>query len=221
MIKCNLIDTDMGTFMCPNRCDEFCKPAPKCKPDPFWVKQIKNGRPGHWPNSSEIAVGWSEADKKALLTALGQLPDDLKVRNLEGIFRLGKSIEIGNPGTEIDGAISLYDRAFGGPYSLGRVIAHELAHLSYDSLSLNQKNDYMEKAGWIRPKADQPLKPSEDRKFVDRDASSSPEEDFAHNLDTYLFDPERLKVSVPEVYEWISKNFSKNFALKKDCKHDK
>lgn len=220
-IKCNLIDMDMNTFMCPNRCDEFCKPAPKCKPDPFWLKQIRSGRPEGWPNDSEMSAPWTTGDREILASALGQLPGDFKTKNLKGIFRMKKSIEIINPGTTTDGAIALYDRAFGGPFSLGRVVAHELAHLYYSAMKQDQQRGYLNLAGWEFQGRGRPMKPNEDRQFVNKDAMSSPEEDFAHNVDTYLFEPNRLKSLSPKIFKWVENHFSKKFSLKTECKDGK
>jgi hypothetical protein len=216
-IKCNLVETDMNTFICPKRCPEFCIPAPKCKPDPYWVGKIKVGLPKDWPNSSELSGSWSKEEREAVLTALGQLPEELKNKNLKGIFRLNKSIQIINPGTQIDYSIAIYDRAFNGPFSLGRVLAHELAHVWFDAASPAIKNSYRKASGWTLDRPNRTLVLSKDRRVVDQGAKDSPEEDFAHNLDSYLFEPERLKAVVPDVAVWFRSHFSIKFILKTEC----
>jgi len=221
-LKCATLVAEMGTFTCPNRCDEFCKPKAKCKHDMFWLKKIKSERPNKWPISSEKTVPWSEEYKEKLLAALEQLPDEFKLETLVGFYRMQKSAQIINPGTEIDSAIVLYDRAFNGPFSLARVVAHELAHQWYESSSAKIKIDYREQLGWIKSDTSEAgFKPDSDRKFVDSDADSSPDEDFAHNMEAYLFDAERLRHMIPKAFEWIQNHLSKNFKLKESCKDEK
>jgi len=218
-VDCAAVETDMATFMCTNRCDEFCRPAPKCKHDPFWMQKIKDGRAVGWPVPLEKSVAWSKDEREALLTVLDQLPDDLKVKGLRGIYRLQKSVDIINPGSQNEGAISLYDRAFGGPFSLGRVIAHELAHQWYAEAPKAIRQGYESELGWrLSSKGNESPKHIPDRKFVSPDADDSPQEDFAHNVDTYLFQPDKLRSISPKAFDWIRKHFSKEFKLREGCK---
>ena len=129
-----------------------------------------------------------------------------------------KSIQIVSPGTEIDGSVSLYDYAFNGPFSLNRVLAHELAHSWYNSSSKNVRAKYQKAAGWFREPITKKIVTPVDRAFVNQDAKESPDEDFAHNIDTYLFEPDALRKAAPKVSAWIEANFSKDFSLKTGCK---
>ena len=42
--------------------------------------------------------------------------------------------------------------------------------------------------------------------FVSDDGRDSPDEDFANNVEFFLFRPEKLKKTSPGVYDWLKKN---------------
>jgi hypothetical protein len=49
--------------------------------------------------------------------------------------------------------------------------------------------------------------------YVAEDGRISPDEDFANNVEYFLYDPETLKTTTPHAYTWISKHFGANFKL--------
>jgi hypothetical protein len=218
--KCLTLLSDMSTFMCNQRCHEFCLALPKCSPDKFGLKKIKDGRPNGWPSPLEKTVSWARADKEALLLALAQIPNELKNDKIQGIFRMQKSDNAGNPGSYSEGNIVLYDRAFNSNYSLARVIAHEPAHGIYENSSDKWKNGYRDALGWKLNRYTQAYQPPKNRKFVKPEGQDSPNEDFAINVDFYLFDPSQLKATTPRAFEWIEKHFSKKFKLQQECENE-
>lgn len=155
------------------------------------------------------------------MLALAQIPDELKDDKIKGIFRIQKSDDIGNPGSYSEGNIVLYDRAFDSNYSLARVIAHELAHGIYENASDKWKNGYRDALGWKLNRYTQSYQPPKNREFVKSEGRDSPNEDFAINIDFYLFDPKQLRTTAPKAFEWIEKNFSKKFKLKQECENEK
>jgi hypothetical protein len=48
------------------------------------------------------------------------------------------------------------------------------------------------------------------------DAKIGPEEDFAVNVDSYLFQREKLKKTVPNAYAWIKNHFGDKFVVSGD-----
>jgi len=54
--------------------------------------------------------------------------------------------------------------------------------------------------------------------FIRLDGKLGPEEDFAVNVDTYLFNPDLLKKKVPHAYTWIKQYFSDKFVIRKGGK---
>ncbi|MFN3455333.1 MAG: hypothetical protein ACK41T_10275 [Pseudobdellovibrio sp.] len=124
----------MATFSCNLRCEKYC--SSKCKIDPYWESKIKDGRPKLWDLSSEKTKEWSTSEREALEKILTRLPDDFKKISLDGIYRMGKSVQIVNPGTTYEASITLYDYAFQDPpFTLERVIVHELAHVIFNKLT--------------------------------------------------------------------------------------
>ncbi|MFN7904009.1 MAG: hypothetical protein ACK5P5_02395 [Pseudobdellovibrionaceae bacterium] len=49
----------------------------------------------------------------------------------------------------------------------------------------------------------------------------SPEEDFANNIEYFIFDRSTLKLKSPAIESWINKNLGKDIELQKGCKHEK
>lgn len=218
-MKCGILQVDMGTFECPGKCSDFCKPQEKCAIDKFWKEKVIEAKPKAWRSESEISKSWTEDEKNKVLENLSHLPDILKTKNFRGFYRMKTSAGLVNPGANFDDQIALFDRAFDGPYSLSRVIAHELAHEYYSNLSQAEKSSYLNAMGWIKAAGGEKYLPRSDG-FMRVDAKDSPEEDFAVNIETYLFEPEQLKQVVPRAYQWVGNKFINQLKFK-DCKSEK
>ena len=54
--------------------------------------------------------------------------------------------------------------------------------------------------------------------YIEDDGGSSHEEDYANNLEHFLYNPDKLKKVTPEAYAWIRKHFGESFKLKKGKK---
>ena len=50
--------------------------------------------------------------------------------------------------------------------------------------------------------------------YVAEDGKNSPTEDFANNVEFYLFDPAKLKKETPKVDKWIRERFGDKFKIK-------
>jgi len=130
---------------------------------------------------------------------------------------MDKSVQIVNPGTTQDNSIVLYDYAFRDPpFSLERVVVHELAHILYLNMNDDDENDYHKDMGWKKKNGSVRKGP-----FINSKAKDNPQEDFANNIESFLFESDTLKSSVPLAHKWISKKFSKNFKLEEKCQNEK
>lgn len=49
--------------------------------------------------------------------------------------------------------------------------------------------------------------------YVEKDGELSPDEDFANNIEFYLFEPETLRKKSNAIYLWILKTFGSDFKL--------
>jgi len=99
-----------------------------------------------------------------------------------------------------------------------QLTAHELAHVLFLNLSAKEEKTYRKSLGWDKNPDGTSKRAG---KFVDQDGQDSVEEDFANNIESFLFEPERLKSVTPAAHEWILKHLSKDFGLKKDCADEK
>lgn len=203
-----------GTIVRPTTVKSHCKSLTKVVE--YLEQRFKKGVPSAWPHKKELGESWTEEEKERLRDALEETPVSLLSGAVEGIYRLKKSKDYPNPASSADGIIVLYDTAFQSSRNLGEIVTHELSHQNYLDLSEKDRQDYRRATGWHLE-----LKPDrnfywEGRKvgYIEDDGSFSPEEDYANNLEHFLFGPDRLNKVTPEAYLWIKKRFGENFKLK-------
>lgn len=181
--------------------------------------RFKDTAPKIWPNKTEKSKAWQEHEKELVEDALQEVPDLLLSNSLIAIHRMEKSEEYPNPASSVPGVLSLYNSSFGHPKGLSRIIAHELAHQLFEDLSPKQKDRYRESAGW-RIKLDNIdnrtlLWTRRKSGYVEPDGVISSSEDFANNVEYFLYAPEKLKNITPGAYDWIKTNFGDKLKLKK------
>ncbi len=131
-----------------------------------------------------------------------------------------RSSAVGNPGSiaESGQEIVVYNIAFDGPgLSLDKIVAHELPHAIFLNFSKSEIKDYERSLGWNVAFKGQARSGS----FIRSGARDNVDEDFANNIEYFLFAPEELKSKVPKAYSWILNKFSKNFKLKEACVYEK
>lgn len=216
--KCTTLQMDMSTFSCSQECEKFCNT--ECAHDIYWKSKIKDGRPEKWEPPTEKPTSWTNQEKEKLQAVLGQLPDVFKKFAFKGFYRMQRSGAIGNPGSiaESGQEIVVYNIAFDGPgLSLDKIIAHELAHAIFLNFSKREIKDYERSLGWNVVSKGQ----ARSGPFISTGARENVDEDFANNVEYFLFAPEDLKSKVPKAYSWILNKFSKNFKLKEACEYEK
>lgn len=204
-----------GTFVNASNVTSHCQNNPDSYD--FWQTKIKSGRPEGWPHTEEVAKNWTEEERERVFEALSDLPDQLKLRALNSIFRMAKShTKAGNPSSSAEGMIILYDEAFSKDYKLGQILAHELSHQVYRDLSKDEKQDYRMVTNWFGYEGENGQVKRAQRKdeYVAEDGRESPEEDFSNNVEYYLFDPKKLQKVTPHAYRWIRDHFGDKFKLR-------
>ena len=154
--------------------------------------------------------------KERVIEAFDNIPKELLSKKLSGIYRMKKSNFYPNPATSADVILALYDTAFDFSKSLERIIVHELAHQNFIDLSEKERQDYRlatrylpkiesdQKIYWVPRKVG----------YVAEDGKNSTTEDYANNIEYYLFDSDKLKTETPKAYDWIRKHFGSDFGLK-------
>jgi hypothetical protein len=82
-------------------------------------------------------------------------------------------------------------------------------------LSKSEIKDYSRATGWV-PTLHGRTVVWTGRKtgYVEKDGEYSPTEDFANNIEYYLFEPETLRAKTPTAYEWIKKTYGDKLKLK-------
>ncbi|MGE3760584.1 MAG: hypothetical protein AB7H97_22660 [Pseudobdellovibrionaceae bacterium] len=186
----------------------------------YLQSRFAEGVPIGWPHKTEKVRNWTEAEKQRLIEIIEELPDSLLSRAFKNIYRLQKSKDFPNPATSADGVIVVYDSSFDPARDLGRILAHELSHQSFLELSEEDQQDYRRATGWtVQFERDQKLYwiPRKDG-YVEDDGRISYGEDYANNLEYFLYDPDKLKKVTPSAYKWFEKRFGKGFKLKREKK---
>ncbi len=184
----------------------------------IWKDRLKAGTPSKWELKNEISKPWTEDEKERVLEALSALPVILVTETVSGIYRLKTSSQLlENPAANFQNQIALYDRAFNNKQNVARVLGHEFAHLYFRQMSKPDQVDYAIASEWEATLwaglSDKEL--TLNRKgLVEADSVNHPEEDFANNIEYFLFYSKTLKEKSPRVYDWISKKFGDKLTLR-------
>ena len=184
----------------------------------FWNPKLKNTPPANWPIKDEVQKNWTAEEIERILEAVGFLPSEMSRDDIRQLTRMAKSILFPNPASaDHNGNIVFYDNSFDDQHNLAQILAHEIAHRIYDSLSDDDRQSYRFAGGWVdlnvgKGSPDYVLTRTG---MVDPDSANSIEEDFSNNVEFFLFNPLKLKDVSPGPYNWISKHFGGNFKLGK------
>jgi hypothetical protein len=217
VFKCSTSITDLGTSHCTGQCEEMC--ANFCKEFQLnWEKNFSENRPEGWPHSAEKSRPWLSGERKKIQQAISRLPPLLRNIKTAKIYRMNRSKDYPNEASHSKGIVVVYDIAFKSPRALERILAHELAHEVYEYLSNADIEDYKMKTNWFEHliKGKKHVL-NRGIGFVTEDGKTSPEEDFANNLEYYLFEPTRLKSVTPHAYQWNKEHFGDKFELGDKC----
>ena len=182
-----------------------------------WKDELRTGYPPSWPHKNEKPKAWTEEERDRTLDALGELPETLWGEDHIKIYRMESSTtSTGNPSTSAKGVIVLYNSAFDQSHTLSEVLAHELAHENYRHLSPEDIKSYTEENGWNNPKdvGGPNLWIPTRTNYVEPDGHDSPWEDYANNIQYFLFHPAKLRFVTPSAYDWIKHHFDDNFKIR-------
>ena len=134
---------------------------------------------------------------------------------MDGVYRFSKSKYFPNPASRIGSNIGLYDTAFDEKRNLARILAHELAHYSYDKLSFEDGKRYREVTGWqTKLEGSDVYWTPRPNAFVEDDGKVSPDEDYANNVEYFLFRPKVLKQVTPNAFNWLKNKFGDKFKIR-------
>jgi len=205
--------TSSGKVVAPANVKAHCRVNPESYS--FWQPKFTDKKIDNWPHKKEVFKNWSPDEIERVLEALSELPNSLWSEKIRGIYRASKSHDFPNPATSADGIIILYDTAFDPSRNLPRILAHELAHQSYWDLSQGDRKSYWYSLNWFPRNKQETIFISRKDGYIQDDGRESPWEDYANNVDSFLFEPEKLKRVTPYAYNWIKEHFGDKFTVRK------
>lgn len=187
-----------GTTVSATNVKEQCRPYRTLKtPEPKFLAN----RPINWPVSKEKFKTWRKEEESEIRKILDNLP---KTLTHFGEIKFYRSIEksfnpaVSNSENRI---IVIYDSFSAN--NKNRVIAHELAHFLWDAMNIDERDEYYLSSEW---------KKSADRKTISlmrkdiqiQDSYLGPHEDFANNVELFLFQRESL-IKTPQLLRYMEK----------------
>ena len=184
-----------GTYISPTRVSAYCKNYRKNQPAELIFPPARKG-------FKKI----SKKEMNSIVKAFRKIPHILTGIGKIKIYRQDKDQWYPeNPARvyEEKKEIFLYDII--SQYSMDRVIAHELAHILYNDLPEKIQKSYDTVAEWRDDKSQGTLikKINNRKNFVASDGRDSPSEDFANNIEYYLYEKKLFKQKNPQIYKWV------------------
>jgi len=203
-----------GVYVRPTHVSSSCRANPQGYD--LWKDKLVDRAPKGWPNKIEKFKRWTESEREQVIEALGRLPNELTNIKVKSIGRAAKSKDPNNPASNFDDSIVLYDSAFNSKGGVDRILAHELAHRYYKAQPDEFLSRYQVSSLWYtsnpKTKNEKVLSLRDD--FVAPDGTESPEEDFANNVEYFLYDRKKLKTVSPSIESWLEINLGDKLRLK-------
>lgn len=206
-LRCSVLKVDMGTFHCPNQCDDLCKKNCVIRPElgKYIIEEIR------LPDEQKTikTLPFSKSEHKLILKALSGMPNKFFDKHFKGVVKLKKPVHlfVHKAGmTYVDGHIIVYEATLKRP-NIKRKLVHELAHHYHEHTGKNQLEKYKKYVNWKNDK------PPREGTFLSLDAEDSVEEDFATGFEYYIFEPAILKNKLSHLYKWFSKTLGNQFDL--------
>lgn len=202
-----------GTFVSEADIKEHCRSNTESYK--FWQGKFVDQGPANWPYKNEVSKKWTLDEKERIFEAICELPEQIWKKSEYKFYRMKKSKDGENPATSADRIIVLYDNAFSKKYNLSRVIAHEFAHELYKKINRKMKSTYLIATNWLVEFVgdEEVVQAKRLVGYVADDGNSSPQEDFANNVEYHLFDLKNLQEKTPSAFTWIKDNFGDSFKL--------
>jgi len=187
-----------GTKVSAALVESHCRSERKLsKPKP----QFKTLKPEGWPEKQETFKAWLLKEKLDVERALKKLPRKLTHFGEIQFFRSRLPSENPAVSNSKNQIIVIYDSV--SSHALDRVIAHELAHFYWDSLSEKIKKDFLTAAEW-KINSDLSTLSLVRKNITINDSYLGPHEDFANNVELFISNPQELRKS-PQLFNCLEK----------------
>ncbi|MBI2606392.1 MAG: hypothetical protein HYW49_09960 [Deltaproteobacteria bacterium] len=195
----------------------YCRSFPAGERKSFWQNRFKDHLE-YWPNPTEKQKRWSLSEREKALRALDGIPSMLWGSKVKAIVRFDRSKDFPNQSSYGGGYIALFDAAFSKEQNLKRLLTHELAHAMWNDFPKDWKESYYQDTGWMHVRLGSPNQPpvmmGRVLGYIQEDGRIRPAEDFANNIEAFLFEPEKLREVTPGAYKWIHDRFGDTFVLR-------
>ncbi len=189
-----------GTQVKATNVKEQCRPYRKLTTP---IPKFLSSKPAHWPIPNEKFKSWTKEEETGIRQILGRLPNALTHIGEIKFHRSGEKSPNPALSNSENKIITIYDSI--STHDKSRVIAHELAHFYWDSMSDLEKEKYNEAAQWIKSKDGKSI--SLTRKGVPiQDSYLGPHEDFSNNVELFLYQKESLSKN-PELIKLLENLF--------------
>ena len=196
----NVYSKQDGTQVRATNVKEQCRPYRKLTTP---VPKFLANKPANWPILNEKFKAWTKEEETDLKRILEKLPKALTHVGEIKFHRSGEKSPNPAQSNSENKIITIYDSI--STHDKSRVIAHELAHFYWDSMSDLEKEKYNEAAQWIKSKDGKSI--SLTRKGVPiQDSYLGPHEDFSNNVELFLYQKESLSKN-PELIKLLENLF--------------
>jgi hypothetical protein len=162
---------------------------------------FKDKMPERWPFQLEIFKSPSKNEKIEIEKAINSIPKALRDLGELRIFRAVKSSFPDNHSSSgpDDSIIVLYDSVF--QFGLKQALVHEMAHVLYSHLDVNEKEEYRAISKWNEIAKDVFQTPR--TQFSESDGKLGPEEDFANNVEHIISDQNSSIIIDKEIANYL------------------
>ena len=189
-----------GVYVSPTTVSAYCKRYRNYKPAEIHFHRVKRGG-----TSRSEYKNFSKKEETQIRKVFKKLPKILTGVGKISFYRESRGRYPKNPASANykNKRITIYDSI--SEHDMERVVTHELAHFLYRNLSSEEIDSYLVTAEWKKDLRSGLKFFTERKVFVARDGEKYPGEDFANNIEYYLFEKETLKRKNPKIYKWVEK----------------
>lgn len=170
-----------------------------CRKSSYEMESLsfEDERPKSWKFNENFS-SWNEKEINIILSTLDKLPSYFKNKKIKSFYHGTKSIFKNNPAATlpISNEIVLYESFFRSPEK-ERILAHEIPHILYFSLTSEEKINFAKILGWNIS----PLSPP--KEVIYPDSVDSPAEDMANNIEAYFYDSDKQLKFNKKIPEFI------------------
>jgi hypothetical protein len=186
---------------------EYCRE--KWKHSDKVISTFKESPPTNWSKNEKFKP-WTQKEIRDILKAYEKLPEWLLFLH-KSFHRAEKSSNLStNPAAsdKTTDSVTIYDE-FYKRLNQEAIVGHEMAHLLFKKLSVDDKVQFNDLSGWTLKVEGNQVFEIAPPKVIINDSVLNKEEDFANLIEVYLTDPAKLKSHNTKLFNFFEKRFPK------------